>query len=95
MLASMKADDPTVVEHPEEDEQIAFWPWVPCAFARIGETENQAERTAAIAKNIRPNANLVVSFMFPSPSSSKVLNLSVPAANVGLLRRDLKHRTAT
>jgi hypothetical protein len=33
MLASMKAEVPMVVEHPDDDVQTAFWPWLPCASA--------------------------------------------------------------
>jgi hypothetical protein len=28
MLASMKANDPAVVVHPEDEEQTAFCPWL-------------------------------------------------------------------
>jgi len=50
----MKAEVPIVVEHPDDDVQTAFCPWLPWAAAG---TENNPLRRITIADTIQPEAD--------------------------------------
>ena len=96
MLASMKADVPTVGEHPvgDVDVQTASCPWLPAgACAHIADVERRAARKVTTPKSVRLKVNPVVVLTYPPKCC--IQNGSLDRRILEFLGRDSKNCAAS